>query len=183
MGDGSGDLQAVWHTFVGNKVIGSSAIIDVGAGIGLSKQRLMEGNNFVITQDINTDRRGVVDLVAPLERIGMKYNFATSFDVIEHTVDPELFVVLMWKVARKGIFLTTPNYHKVPKEWHYKPEEFMKIIDKAEASIKRYNYRRRYFARFKGSDYDYCAEVDYKMFSSKEPYALGIFSEVCNHAL
>jgi len=129
MGDGSGDLQRVWHEFAGT-LFSNKEILDVGAGVGRSKERLSINGNTVVTLDTNRAYMTKVDHICyPEDMISKSFDIVTAFDVVEHTVNPERFVKTIWNIAREGIFVTTPNVAFSPGPWHYTEYEFIKLIE------------------------------------------------------
>lgn len=175
MGDGSGDLQSVWHIYVGQTIISNSTIIDIGAGIGKSKDRLRAGNNFVITQDINIARTKLVDLICDAEDIGTStYDYVTAFDVIEHTNDADKFLYNCHRIAKSGIFITTPNRYKCPAAWHWYPTEFYSMIEKSKQDSAEFS--NKYYLRIVGNEQNYIINVSKAEFlSNKTALACGIF--------
>jgi ubiquinone/menaquinone biosynthesis C-methylase UbiE len=61
-------------------------------------------------------------------------DWVVAVDVIEHNEDDEAFLRHMWRVARKGVYLTTPNRaHHPDRNWpyhvrEYTPEEFAALF-------------------------------------------------------
>ena len=172
MGDGGGDLQSPWHIFFG-KYFSHSTILDVGAGIGKSKQRLEANNNIVTTQDINPTRVGLVDIIDPIETIDTKFDYVVSFDVIEHVSRLKLFLEEKRRLSLQGILDTTPNWYKYPRVYHFTSVHldilYHNIFGKCDYS---------YFFRIKGSESDTIESVSRDVFlNDKEAYAYGILVE------
>jgi hypothetical protein len=129
MGDGSGDLQKTWHEFAGS-LFSNKTILDVGAGVGRSKERLSVNGNEVTTQDINRAMMTKVDFISYPEDINYNsYDIVTAFDVVEHTVSPAEFINTIWNISREGIFVTTPNVEYSPGPWHYDELGFIKLVE------------------------------------------------------
>lgn len=168
MGDGRGDLQRVWHEYVG-KMFEGVTILDVGAGIGLSKARLSNrGKNTVTTQDIDRSKMLEVDCIAYLKDIDGQWDIVTAFDVIEHAPESAVFVDEMVARARKAIFLSTPNRHLYNGPWHFYPHEL---------TFK--SFECRYLLRYREGDNDSIEEVNHDQFiESKSAYALGVLLEI-----
>lgn len=128
MGDGSGDSQKIWHEFVGSMFSGKT-ILDVGAGLGLSKERLSNGGrNEVTTQDTNRARMAVVDYIAYIDDLFGMWDVVTAFDVVEHTVYPQYFLGALYGLAKETMFITSPNKYVVPRPWHWKPTELVGMV-------------------------------------------------------
>ena len=172
MGDGSGDSQRVWHEFVG-KMFDNVSILDVGAGIGRSKDRLSRGGiNRVTTQDINRALMLDVDMITNLNNIHDKWDVVTSFDVIEHDPSPSLFLYEMLYRATQGVFFSTPNHFLYPAPWHFKPTELCSLVAEREAD----HDHARWFLRHRVADSDVVAEVSKEKFlNNQDAYALGVY--------
>ena len=107
---GREDTQGQWQRAVAG-YLNNCTLLDVGAGLGESKQRMAIRNISVTTQDIFPGAQ--VDLRAPLRDIidtGERWDAVTAFDVIEHVRDQEEFVLQMRELARRWVVLSTPNY-------------------------------------------------------------------------
>lgn len=127
---GREDCQEGWHRLVYNliksKTIDVSSVLDVGAGLGLSEGRIP----FCVTQDPGCTRSC---LLTPIERLNSKsYDMVTAFDVIEHVVEDIDFSNHLVRIARKYVFITTPNLEisHAANGCHcreYSPREFFKI--------------------------------------------------------
>ena len=145
---GRGDCQIFWHGFFGTLLTGFS-ILDVGAGLGHSKQRLShEGTNTITTQDIAPGQ--IVDITTPIEEIAENcYDIVTAFDVIEHVVEDEDFLRHMVRIATKSIIITTPNWNvsKCFNKYHareYTPQELVDMLDVyGFAKVTYYSYDTR----------------------------------------
>lgn len=162
------DLQSVWHLFFAQFIV-NKTILDVGAGQGLSKARFEANGNKVTTQDINRALMDCVDIVGEIYYIFDRYDVVTAFDVIEHIWSkPESFILRMSRIARESIILTTPNWHSYPRNWHYKPNEFLGFFNYMNFA------RLKLFKRFKGPNSDYVKEVLKDQFLLESGDYLGI---------
>ncbi len=184
MGDGSGDLQRVWHEFVGAKLLAELSptepltVFDVGAGRGLSKPRLAQGRHKVTTQDINRACMNDVDVIAELADFlrmpgpGLQ-DVVTSFDVIEHTVSPSVFIDNLLYLARKLAFFTTPNHALYPQPWHYTADGIRSLV---EPALKALPVTARWFCRYKAGEIDKIEELPLERFLHDDPhaYAFGV---------
>ncbi|MEK7705629.1 MAG: methyltransferase domain-containing protein [Myxococcota bacterium] len=160
MGDGRGDLQAVWHVFAGEFFDGKT-ILDVGAAIGRSRERLSRGGqNRVTLQDIDRSLMPYVDIVQDVRDIEGKWDVVTTFDVIEHAADPDEFLNQCARLARESVMFTTPSYHLYTQPWHFKPAE---IIVLARRNFP--GWERLFFARYKEGDRDEVLPVSAETFA------------------
>jgi 2-polyprenyl-3-methyl-5-hydroxy-6-metoxy-1,4-benzoquinol methylase len=106
--DGREDGQSNWHSFFGQH-FHNTTILDVGSGLGHSKARLSVNGNEVTTLDVAPGL--VVDLSCSIYDIeDNSYDIVTCFDVIEHIADDTNFLEKLYKIAKKGVVITTPNF-------------------------------------------------------------------------
>src|SRR5258708_4020800 len=102
-----GDAQPGWHNLFGQLFRGKS-ILDVGAGLGHSRQRVAAGGNMVTLRDPAAEMP--VDIRTDISAVPPKsYDVVTAFDVIEHVVKDAEFVAHLQRIARERVVITTPN--------------------------------------------------------------------------
>lgn len=127
---GRGDHQAGWHQLIGSLFAGMT-ILDVGAGMGQSRERLAGRSNAVTLQD---PAPVPVDLHDPISQLpGASFDLVTCFDVIEHVAEDIEFLFHLERIAKRYVFLTTPNFNvsRAHNECHareYDPPEFMALL-------------------------------------------------------
>lgn len=174
MGDGRGDSQRAWHEFAGLHFDGVS-ILDVGAGIGLSRERLARGGrNRVTTLDIERTRMGAVDIICDPRDLEGRWDVVTSFDVIEHVPDARAFIAQLVRLARRAVFVTTPAFRLYPHPWHFRPGEIESIAESVPGPK-----RIAWFARYKSGDADTIEAISReRSFSDETIYAHGIKIDV-----
>lgn len=104
---GREDTQGCWQTTLA-KYLNNCTILDVGAGLGESKKRMSIRGIEVTTYD---PAPGLpVDITGDLDQIpDNSFDYVTAFDVFEHIPTPEQFLLDLKRIARRGVFLTTPN--------------------------------------------------------------------------
>jgi 2-polyprenyl-3-methyl-5-hydroxy-6-metoxy-1,4-benzoquinol methylase len=128
--DGREDMQSYWHNFI-VKHIKNSTVLDVGAGLGGSRKRLEEGGNTVFTQEPGPELPA--DFKQDISEIeDSAFDYVTNFDVIEHVEKDEEFLGHLFRVAKKGVFIATPNFHVSQNRnpYHvreYTPTQFVNI--------------------------------------------------------
>ena len=128
---GREDFQKGWHEYVG-KYFNDSTILDVGAGLGLSKERLKGSNNIVTLQDIAPGMP--VDITVPVEEIpDNSYDVVATFDVIEHVVKDIGFLKNLIRIAKDFVVVTTPNFNVsgCGNPYHireYTPQEMHQLV-------------------------------------------------------
>lgn len=99
---GREDCQRGWHQFFDLLLHGK--VLDVGAGLGQSKKRIRD----CTTQDPQPS--AWIDITTPVENIlDNSFDTVTAFDVIEHVVEDVDFLRHLCRIAKKGVFFTTPN--------------------------------------------------------------------------
>lgn len=105
--DGRIDWQAGWHRFFGTWFHRQS-VLDVGAGLGQSRDRLAVGANEVTIHDVAPGL--AVDVTSPVADIPTEaFDVVTAFDVIEHVDEDRVFAHHLLRIARRAIVITTPN--------------------------------------------------------------------------
>jgi len=128
---GRDDCQFGWHHWVGTH-FSHSTMLDVGAGLGHSRERLAAGANEVVLQDpapgMPVDTCDDVATFAP-----RSFEVVTAFDVIEHVLDDRAFLRQLCRIARRAVVITTPNYDvsHAANPYHvreYSPSEFLELL-------------------------------------------------------
>lgn len=128
---GREDCQWGWQNWVGDSFRRRS-ILDVGAGLGLSRQRLARNGNVVTLHDPGPGL--AVDLHGDLSDIANRsFDVVTAFDVIEHVIDDDVFLFHLCRIARESVVITTPNYNvsRAGNPFHvreYTPGEFLELL-------------------------------------------------------
>lgn len=131
--EGRWDAQPSWHALFGRALRGKT-ILDVGAGLGHSRERLAgpDRSNIVVLHDVAPDLP--VDLNCPLELIPDKsFDVVSAFDVIEHVEDDGTFLAQLCRIARETVILTTPNWRvsRCGNPFHvreYTPEQLLDLV-------------------------------------------------------
>lgn len=131
--------QKPWYELI-CKYIKGYTVVDVGAGNGFGVEMMLAaGASSVIGIDIKP--RGCKGHVEVLKMRGEdlpinSYDWATCLDVLEHspTIEKanELFKHLL-KVAKVGVFITTPNFNTYKADnsnhpFEYMPEELEELL-------------------------------------------------------
>lgn len=135
---GREDRQYGWQELFG-RLVQNSTVLDVGAGLGLSRERLAAGGNKVTLQDVGPDLPvDVHDDVAKIE--SGSYDVVTCFDVIEHVQDDRAFLNHLRRIARRLVVVTTPNFlvSKCVNPYHcreYTPAQLVELVKPAEICL------------------------------------------------
>lgn len=100
--------------------------LDVGGGLGdgLRILRRRSGSARAIDRDARLCDRGVEEGRVEDEP-DCSVDWVLAVDVIEHVEQDREFLKQLWRVARKGVFLTTPNLeHHPDRNWPFHVREY-----------------------------------------------------------
>jgi SAM-dependent methyltransferase len=116
--------QLGWYRRASEVVRGHS-VLDVGCGLGVGLGILKQTSAQAHGQDLDPRlaRPDVtIDLVTNFTP--QSYDFIVCIDVIEHVDNDGEFLAALTRIARRGVFLTTPLsiYGRPP--WPYHPREY-----------------------------------------------------------
>jgi 2-polyprenyl-3-methyl-5-hydroxy-6-metoxy-1,4-benzoquinol methylase len=131
-GVGREDCQVGWHALAAERVRGLD-ILDVGAGLGFSRERLARTARRVRLQDPGPGLG--TDLSTPVEDLASgEAEAVTAFDVLEHVEDDRGFVEHLLRLATRAVFLTTPNWRvsRAANRHHcreYTPAQLLALLD------------------------------------------------------
>jgi SAM-dependent methyltransferase len=127
--------QMGWYEFAASVVDGQS-VLDVGCGSGEGLKLLSARASDALGIDLD-DRLRRQDVNVRIQSVSdipdKSFDIVVSMDVIEHVPDDRAFVADLFRVARKAVFLTTPNY-AVSRNRHpyhvreYTPGEFERLF-------------------------------------------------------
>lgn len=129
------DAQSGWQ-WIANTLFRNCTVLDVGSGFGMARERMPDCK--VTTQDIApglpVDRTTSVHEIEP-----KSYDVVTAFDVLEHVVDDIGFLADLCQIARKAVFLSTPNWlvSRARNPYHvreYTPSALAAILTACKAS-------------------------------------------------
>lgn len=130
---GRAPTQLGWYEFASRFVAGKT-VLDVGCGLGDGMVILGRTARSVHGQDLDPRLGGVDRIIQPLNRIPDKsYDVIVSIDVIEHVEEPPAFLDDCCRIAREGIFLSTPNWTASRCQWpyhlrEYTPRQFWELL-------------------------------------------------------
>lgn len=139
-----GQFQACWYRCAGQFVVGRT-VLDAGAGTGYGQAILMAAGAARVES---------YDLVAlaPWVRVSriedypdLSFDYVLSMDVIEHTPDSSAFLGHLLRVAKVGVFFSTPNwlFSKAMNPHHYReftPQELLSLLAAHHVAWKRSRY-------------------------------------------
>ena len=130
---GRGPGQLGWYAFA-RRFARGKAVLDVGCGLGDGLRLLKDVAATALGQDLDPRLAGPDVQIVDVARIAARsYDVVVSIDVVEHVADPGAFVALLARIAREGVFLTTPNWTASRCRWpyhlrEYTPREFEELL-------------------------------------------------------
>lgn len=130
---GRGPGQLAWYAFA-KRYLKDCSVLDVGCGLGKGTDILRSVATHADGQDLDPQLSGLGALTIPLAEFPAKsYDVVVSIEVVEHVEDPTEFVSQLARIARKGIFITTPNWTASRCTWpfhlrEYTPKEFFHLL-------------------------------------------------------
>lgn len=128
-----GPFQEHWYRFVGGNFACGRTVLDVGAASGYGLE-ILSWAGALDVMGIDPLPLGPRVRQVPIEQIQSKsWDLVTALDVIEHVPDDAAFFAELVRVARWGIFLSTPNWHvwRAANPLHareYRPEELLALL-------------------------------------------------------
>jgi hypothetical protein len=130
---GRGPGQLAWYRFAAQFAQGKT-VLDAGCGLGLGLDILRRTAIHAGGQDLDPRlaREGVH--IGQLESIASKsFDLVVSIDVVEHVEHDADFVHQLGRIARKAVFVTTPNWTITRCTWpyhlrEYTPREFEALL-------------------------------------------------------
>jgi SAM-dependent methyltransferase len=138
---GRGPGQLPWYEFALRFVKGKS-VLDAGCGLGKGMDILRREAREVLGQDLDPRLIRPDVTIGDLSVIPSKsVDVVVSIDVIEHVADPDGFLVELARIAREGIFVTTPNWTASRCKWpyhlrEYTPREFKEVLSRVGTTVE-----------------------------------------------
>ncbi len=133
---GRGPSQMGWYNFIAEVAEGQS-VLDVGCGSGEGLKVLATRATYALGIDLD-DRLRRPDVNVEIKSIAdmpdKSFDVVVSLDVIEHVEADRAFLAGLFRVARKAVFVSTPNYamsfNRNPYHVReYTPYEFERLFD------------------------------------------------------
>ena len=134
--DGRKPRQMGWYGFAAEQFAGEE-VLDVGCGSGEGLKLIAARASRAVGIDLD-ERLRRPDLEIHITSIAdlpdKSFDNVVCMDVIEHVADDRAFVAELFRVARKSVFVTTPNYtmSRNRHPYHvreYTPAEFERLFD------------------------------------------------------
>ncbi len=121
---GRAPSQLSWYRFA-KRFILDLTVLDAGCGLGHGIDIMREAPATVQGQDLDPRLAKDHIRVCPITEIPDKsFDVVTNIDVIEHVEDDHEFVRQLARIARKAIFITTPNWTASRCHWPYHVREY-----------------------------------------------------------
>lgn len=130
---GRGPGQLAWYKFAAQFVAGKT-VLDAGCGLGSGLDILRGAALHAEGQDIDARLAGSDIHISDLASIESKsFDVVVSIDVVEHIEDDTAFVHHLGRIARRALFVTTPNWTITRCTWpyhlrEYTPREFKALL-------------------------------------------------------
>ena len=133
---GRGPSQMEWYAFIAELAAGQS-VLDVGCGSGEGLRVLASRATYALGIDLDERLRRpdvTVEIKSVADMPDKSFDVVVCLDVIEHVEADRAFVAELFRVARKAVFVTTPNYaisfNRNPYHVReYTPREFERLFD------------------------------------------------------
>lgn len=138
------EFQVVWYKLAGG-VATKSSVLDVGAGMGYGDRVLRTAGASHVE---SFDRVSLVPWVKLAELddyLDESFDYVVAMDVIEHVTDDVRFLGHLLRIARKGVFFSTPNWlvFQAQNKHHfreYTPEELVALIGQFKAQWRQVRF-------------------------------------------
>jgi ubiquinone/menaquinone biosynthesis C-methylase UbiE len=105
-----GKYQEAWYRFVLDLIDGGDSVLDVGAGSGYGLDILAPHVGVLLGCD-PLPLKSEILLGSVGQFVSEQFDWVLAIDVIEHVDGSPLeFLRECWRVAKQGVFVTTPDY-------------------------------------------------------------------------
>ena len=121
---GRGPGQLAWYKFIAHRFAGHS-VIDIGCGIGAGIDVLANYGCICTGQDLDPRlARHDITIGDTCTIPSGSHDYVTCIDVIEHVENDNEFLTDLLRIARRGIFMTTPLSIISRPRWPYHVREY-----------------------------------------------------------
>lgn len=121
---GRGPGQLAWYRYA-KRYVQDQTVLDVGCGLCKGTAILREAASHADGQDMDSQLSQLGAITQPLSAFTSKsYDVVVSVEVLEHVDDPAEFIGQLARIARKGFFITTPNWTASRCTWPFHVREF-----------------------------------------------------------
>lgn len=121
---GRGPGQLGWYRYAAS-LVANRSVLDVGCGLGKGLDILRTYAREARGQDLDPRLARPDVVIGPVaDIIDKSVDFVVSIDVIEHIEDDSMFLRELSRIAREGIFLTTPLLVRGRDIWPYHVREY-----------------------------------------------------------
>lgn len=141
------EFQTSWYQLAGRLIAEqcpTCSVLDAGAGMGYGQKILervgLRASSFDLVSLVPWVQRAMLDDFA-----NTSYDYVLAMDVIEHVPDDVRFLGHLLRVARRGVFFSTPNWHvfgakNVHHYREYTPVELVALVDMFKAHWRLVRY-------------------------------------------
>jgi SAM-dependent methyltransferase len=113
-----------WYRFAAGFAAGKT-VLDAGCGLGLGLCVLQKKALHAEGQDLDPRLARPGIHIGGLDSIPSKsFDLVVSIDVVEHVEDDRDFIMELGRIARKQVFVTTPNWTVTRCSWPYHLREY-----------------------------------------------------------
>lgn len=105
--------QLGWYNWIARECI-NNTVLDVGCGLGKGLKLLAQAPGskvYGVDEDKRLSRR-IENFIEGLDNIEDSYDIVTCIDVIEHVINDVKFFEKLYNIAKKKLFITTPNFSR-----------------------------------------------------------------------
>ena len=124
---GRGPMQMGWYRLAATKIVGDS-VLDVGAGMGEGLRVLAAHTPRALGIEVDDRLRRADDVEIEIRDLASmpddSFDTVVCVDVIEHVESDRAFVEQLMRVARRRVFVSTPNYAMSLNEWPFHVREY-----------------------------------------------------------
>jgi SAM-dependent methyltransferase len=124
---GRAPLQMGWYRLAAAQIVGNS-VLDVGAGMGEGLRVLAAHAPQALGIEVDERLRRSDDIEIEIRDLASmpddSFDTVVCIDVIEHVESDAAFVEQLMRVARRRVFVSTPNYALGLNEWPFHVREY-----------------------------------------------------------
>lgn len=124
---GRAPTQMGWYGLAASMIVGDS-VLDVGAGMAEGLKVLAANAPRAVGIEVDDRLRRTDDVTVEIRDLASlrdaSFDTVVCIDVIEHVEDDRTFVEQLMRVARRRVFVSTPNYAMSFNTWPFHVREY-----------------------------------------------------------